>query len=168
MICIGTIGTGAWLSPDGGDSWRRIASPNGLWRESRVYGLATHPSEPRTIFAGADDGIYRSSDGGQSFTRLESPMNSREVWKIAADPTNPNIIFAGTRPASLYRSNDGGHSWRQLTVEMAEECPNVRVPRVTALAVDPANPRRLGWGRRSGGRLPRGAGKFMSCKVGHQ
>ena len=70
-ICIGTIGTGAWLSPDGGDSWRRIASPNGLWGESRVYGLATHPSEPRTIFAGADDGIYRSSDGGQSFTRLE-------------------------------------------------------------------------------------------------
>ena len=55
-ICIGTIGTGAWLSPDGGDSWRRIASPNGLWGESRVYGLATHPSEPRTIFAGADDG----------------------------------------------------------------------------------------------------------------
>ena len=36
-ICIGTIGTGAWLSPDGGDSWRRIASPNGLWGESRVY-----------------------------------------------------------------------------------------------------------------------------------
>ena len=30
-ICIGTIGTGAWLSPDSGDSWRRIASPNGLW-----------------------------------------------------------------------------------------------------------------------------------------
>ena len=142
-ICIGTIGTGAWLSPDGGDSWRRIASPNGLWGESRVYGLATHPSEPRTIFAGADDGIYRSSDGGQSFTRLESPMNLREVWKIAVDPTNPNIIFAGTRPAALYRSSDGGHSWRQLTVDMAEECPNVRVPRVTALAVDPANPRHV-------------------------
>ena len=105
---------------------------------------------------------------GRASRGSKSPMNSREVWKIAADPTNPNIIFAGTRPASLYRSNDGGHSWRQLTVEMAEECPNVRVPRVTALAVDPANPRRLGWGRRSGGRLPRGAGKFMSCKVGHQ
>ena len=142
-ICIGTIGTGAWLSPDSGNSWRRIASPNGLWGESRVYGLATHPSEPRTIFAGADDGIYRSSDGGQSFTRLEAPMNSREVWKIAVDPTNPNIIFAGTRPAALYRSNDGGHSWRQLSVDMAEECPNVRVPRVTALTVDPANPRHI-------------------------
>jgi hypothetical protein len=56
-ICIGTIGTGAWLSPNGGESWRRSASPDGLWGESRVYGLATHPSEPRTIFAGADNGI---------------------------------------------------------------------------------------------------------------
>jgi hypothetical protein len=100
------------------DSWRRIASPNGLWGESRVYGLATHPGEPRTIFAGADDGIYRSSDGGQSFTRLKSPMNSREVWKIAVDLTDPNIIFAGTRPAALYRSND--------PVRRQQRCPPVR------------------------------------------
>jgi len=45
------------------------------------------------VFAGADDGLYRSSDGGQSFTRLESPMNSREVWKIAVDPTNKQSLI---------------------------------------------------------------------------
>ena len=138
-ICIGTIGTGAWLSPDGGDTWKRVQQ--GLWSESRVYGLSVHPKEPRTIFAGADDGIYKSSDGGQSFARLDSPMNSREVWKIAIDPANPDIIFAGTRPAALYRSKDGGKSWMQLTVDMVDECPNVRIPRVTALVVDPTNPK---------------------------
>ncbi len=138
-ICVGTIGSGVWLSPDGGESWRRVVK--GLWSESRIYGLSLHPTEKRTIFAGADDGIYRSDDGGQSFERLDSPMNTRDVWKIAFDPTNPDIVFAGTRPAALFRSTDGGAHWHQLPVDMAEDCPNVRIPRVTALAVDPEEPR---------------------------
>jgi len=138
-ICVGTIGSGAWLSPDGGDSWKRVQK--GLWSESRIYSLTTHPREQRTLFAGADDGVYKSSDGGQSFERLDSPMNALHVWKIAIDPTNPDIIFAGTRPAALFRTKDGGKNWQQLKVDMAEKCPNVRIPRVTALVVDPSNPR---------------------------
>jgi photosystem II stability/assembly factor-like uncharacterized protein len=138
-LCVGTIGSGAWLSPDGGESWRRVG--RGLWGESRVFGLTVHPTEPRTVFAGADDGIYRSQDGGQSFERLASPMDESQVWKIAIDPVDPDIIFAGTRPSALFRSTDGGRNWRKLLVEMAEECPNVRIPRVTALAVDPSDHR---------------------------
>ena len=142
-ICIGTIGSGAWLSTDSGDNWKRSQNDGGLWSESRVYGLTVHPTEPRTIFAGADDGIHKSTDGGRTFTRLDSPMNAMEVWKIAVDPSNPETIFAGTRPAALFRSQDGGKSWRKLAVEMAEECPNVRTPRVTALVVDPSNPKTI-------------------------
>jgi photosystem II stability/assembly factor-like uncharacterized protein len=66
------------------------------------------------------------------------------VWKIAFDPSDPQTLFAGTRPAALFRSRDGGQSWKQLPVEMAEECPNVRVPRVTALTVDPSD-RNIVW-----------------------
>ena len=138
-ICVGTIGSGLWRSPDGGDSWQRVR--DGLTGESRVYGLTVHPTEPRTVFAGAEDGIYKSRDGGQSFTRLDSPMNAIEVWKIAIDPTDPDIIFAGTRPAALYRSTDGGRNWRKLPADIVEECPNVGVPRVTALTVDPSDHR---------------------------
>src|SRR4051812_8475069 len=78
-ICAGTIGSGLWLSADGGESWRRVMK--GLGSESRVFGLTVCPHEPRTVFAGADDGIYKSSDGGQSFERLDSPMNRLDVWK---------------------------------------------------------------------------------------
>ena len=99
-ICVGTIGSGLWLSPDGGDSWQRVR--DGLSNESRVFGLTVHPREKRTVFAGADDGLYKSRDGGQSFTRLDSPMNDLDVWRIAIDPTNPDIIFAGTRPGALF------------------------------------------------------------------
>src|SRR5438094_83697 len=105
-ICVGTVGSGAWLSPDGGESWRRVGK--GLGNESRIFGLTVHPREPRTVFAGANDGIYKSGDGGQSFERLQSPMDNLDVWRIAIDPTDPDIIFAGTRPAALFRSKDGG------------------------------------------------------------
>ena len=138
-ICVGTIGSGAWTSRDGGENWRRVMQ--GLWSESQVFGLTVHPAEPRTVFAGANDGIYKSGDGGQSFERLESPMDKLHVWKIAVDPTDPDIIFAGTRPAALFRSKDGGRSWKRLPAEIAKDCPNVRVPRVTALSVDPTDHR---------------------------
>src|SRR3954447_5851467 len=138
-ICVGTIGSGLWLSPDGGDTWNRVR--DGLHGESRIYGLTVHPTEPRTVFAGAEDGIYRSRDGGQSFTPLDSAMNAVDVWKIAIDPTDPDIIFAGTRPAALYRSTDGGRNWKKLPADIVEECPNVGTPRVTALTVDPSDHR---------------------------
>jgi photosystem II stability/assembly factor-like uncharacterized protein len=138
-ICVGTVGSGAWTSTNGGESWRRVG--RGLGNESRLYGLAAHPREPRTVFAGAEDGIYKSVDGGQSFERLDSPMNKMDVWRIAFDPTNPDTMFAGTRPAALFRSRDGGRNWQQLQVDMVEECPNVGVPRVTALTVDPSDNR---------------------------
>src|SRR5271155_5950237 len=93
-ICVGTVGSGAWLSPDGGDSWRRVGT--GLGNESRIFGLTGHPREPRTLFAGANDGIYKSRDGGQSFERLPSPMDSLDVWRIAIDPTDPHTILART------------------------------------------------------------------------
>jgi photosystem II stability/assembly factor-like uncharacterized protein len=67
-------------------------------------------------------------------------MDSLEVWRIAFDPTNPDNIFTGTSPSALFRSRDGGTKWEKLPVDMAETCPNVRVPRVTALVVDPADP----------------------------
>ena len=137
-IYVGTIGTGLWRSPDGGENWSRVGS-GGLWGDSRVFGVTIHPEDPNVIFAGADDGIYRSADRGQSFERLESPLDQFQVWKIAIDPVDPDTIFAGTRPSALFRSRDGGQHWDQLSVELADECPNVRIPRVTALVVDPSD-----------------------------
>src|SRR5437667_5163597 len=94
-ICVGTVGTGAWVSPDGGESWRQVRT--GLWSESRIFGFAVHPNQPRTILAGADDGVYRSEDGGQTFEHLDAPMNRLAVWEVAFDPADPKVLLAGTR-----------------------------------------------------------------------
>lgn len=136
-LCVGTVGTGVWRSTDSGETWRQVRE--GLWNESRIYSLAVHPHEPQIIYAGTDDGLYRSADGGERFARVDSPLNTLQVWRIAIDPVDPQIIYAGTRPSALFRSRDGGAEWQQLTVELADECPAVRIPRVTALVVDPGD-----------------------------
>ena len=89
------------------------------------------------MYAGAESGIYRSEAKGESWVKLDSPMNEIPIWTLAIDPVDPNIIFAGTRPSALFRSKDGGVNWQKLTVELADECPAVIIPRVTALMVDP-------------------------------
>ena len=137
-ILVGTIGAGLWVSHDGGRNYGRAG---GIWGDMKVFGLKVDPTDPAVVYAGTDEGIFRSTNRGKAFERLDSPMNSMQVWNIAVSPSDPSVIFAGTSPSALFRSTDGGSSWEQLAVDMAEECPNVRVPRVTALEVDPSNPK---------------------------
>src|SRR5207245_11706063 len=101
-ICVGTVGTGAWVSPDGGESWRQVRA--GLWSESRVFGFALHPQRRRTLLAGADDGVYLREDGGEHFERLDSPMNAVAVRKAAVDPADPDTLFVAARHAALFRA----------------------------------------------------------------
>ena len=140
-ICVGTLGQGIWRSGDGGETWTRVRQ--GLYTESAVRALAVHPREPQVIYAGAESGIYRSEDRGASWKRLDSPMNTWPIWALAIDPVDPDILFAGTRPSALFRSQDGGVTWKKLDVALAEECPNVTIPRVTAIAIDPLDHQRV-------------------------
>jgi photosystem II stability/assembly factor-like uncharacterized protein len=94
-------------------------------------------SGSRIIYAGADDGIYRSEDHGATFEHIESPLDAYNVWRIAIDPVDPGTMFAGTALPALFRSRDGGLHWEKLPAEFATECMNVTKPRVTALVVDP-------------------------------
>jgi photosystem II stability/assembly factor-like uncharacterized protein len=136
-ICIGTVGQGLWQSPDGGETWVRMRAPFPL--ESRVRALALHPTEPHTLYAGADSGLYRSRDNGASWEHVSAPVPHLNIWSLAVAPTDPETLFAGTSPSAVYRSRDGGHQWEQLALELAEECA-IGTPRVTATVVDPDDP----------------------------
>jgi photosystem II stability/assembly factor-like uncharacterized protein len=140
-ICVGTIGSGIWRSPDGGETWTRIRPRR--YPESDIRALAVHPREPHIVYAGTDSGVYRSTDRGASWARLDSPMNAMDIWALAIDPVAPDTIFAGTRPPAVFRSRDGGQRWEKLSVELADECPAVVIPRVTALVVDPEEHRTI-------------------------
>lgn len=119
-ICIGTVGQGLWQSPDGGESWVRMRTPFPL--ESRVRALTRHPTEPHTLFAGADSGLYLSRDNGAAWAHVSAPEPRLNIWSLAVVPTDPETLFAGTSPSAVYRSRDGGHQWEPLALELAEEC----------------------------------------------
>ena len=138
MTMVGTVGTGIWISGDGGESWSRCS---GMWNETQVFALTPHPQNPKVVFAGAHDGIYRSDDGGVTFEPIASPLSGKAIWSVAFDPVQPDTIFAGGRPGAIFRSRDGGQKWEQLNAHFAAECPNVRFPRVLSMAVDPTDHR---------------------------
>jgi photosystem II stability/assembly factor-like uncharacterized protein len=133
-ICLGTAGWGMWHSPDGGASWTRHRAPFPL--NSRVQALVAHPRQARTVFAGGDTGLFVSHDGGARWQRVGAQGDLPTIWSLAIDPIDPDILFAGTRPAGVYRSRDGGQRWEKLTLDIAAEC-SIGTPFVTALVVDP-------------------------------
>jgi hypothetical protein len=108
------------------------------------------------LFAGAADGVYRSGDGGRSWTR--SGVEGSEVWNVAAASDESRTLYASTQPAHLYASRDGGDTWLEvdtfLQVPGAERwCVpnNPQGARALALAFDPFNPRQLWVGVEVGG-----------------
>jgi hypothetical protein len=62
--------------------------------------------------------------------------HSPTIWSLTIDPVDPDILFAGTRPAGIYRSRVGGRQWEKLAGEVAREC-STGTPFVTSVIVDP-------------------------------
>lgn len=138
MIYVGSVGQSVWRSKDMGETWQRLS--RGMFMECEVRALVAHPSDPKIIYAGTDSGVYRTKDGGENWTRLDSPMNQMQIWSLAINPHNPDIMYAGTCPAQLFGSKNGGESWTKLKVNMPHECEGVAIiPRVTCIVIDPKN-----------------------------
>jgi photosystem II stability/assembly factor-like uncharacterized protein len=121
-----------------------LVAGQGMHSDSIVRALVSDPRRPEAIYAGIDMGLYRSDDRGARWRLLENPMRGSMVWSIAIDPTDSNIMFAGTGTPStpgIYRTTDAGVSWEHRPMEVAEECPAVGIPRPTGIAIDPADHR---------------------------
>lgn len=121
---------GVFRSEDGGATWRKILyiSPRtGVWdlamdaHNPRVlYASAwTAERKPWTILSGSDEGgLYKSTDGGDGWKKLEGGLPTGVVGKIgvAVSPADPNRLWAlvEAEAGGLFRSDDGGESWRKL------------------------------------------------------
>jgi photosystem II stability/assembly factor-like uncharacterized protein len=148
-LYVGTIGEGLWRSTDSGETFVRAS--DGMFVECHVRALAVHPTEPRTLYLGSEQGLFRSSDGADHWTRVESPLNGRQIWSVLLLPQDSDVVLAGTSPARLYRSDDGGRTWTEPSVEMVQDCPRIMHSRVTTLLADPAVPESMWAGVEIGG-----------------
>lgn len=137
-LYVGTIGEGLFRAIDGGEIISRAC--NGMFVECHVRALAVHPRQPATLYLGGEQGIFRSLDGADSWTRVESPLNGLQIWSMLLLPHKPDVILVGACPARLFRSEDAGRTWTEATVPILQECPRIMHTRVTTLAADPTEP----------------------------
>ena len=139
MLYVGTAGTSTWFSGDLGENWVRPNSKSGLYLESRVWCLASHPAEPERLLAGTDEGLYLWNETDQTWEHLPSPMDGKCIWALAQQPDDPSHIIAGTRPAELFGSRDGGKHWRKLDAPGLQPFSPVNAgpTRVTQILFDP-------------------------------
>ncbi|MCC2671431.1 MAG: exo-alpha-sialidase [Armatimonadetes bacterium] len=136
-VYVGTIGQSVFRSRDGGLTFARASL--GLHAESDIRALLTHPDNPQVLHLGTETGLFRSGNGADSWERVPSPMDGLQIWSLARDPRDPDVLLAGTCPAGLYRTGDGGGTWEQLNAHMPRECVNGAplAPRVTCVLIDP-------------------------------
>ena len=127
----------------------RTTADDGVWEELEnglpdlveTHALAVHPHEPDVIYAGTQDGPYRSIDGGNRWERPGFPRGAAMVWSLAFHPTRPEVMYCGTAPVNLYRSEDGGDNWEKLPAAQSPEHCRMGFPtRTIAIAVDPSRP----------------------------
>jgi photosystem II stability/assembly factor-like uncharacterized protein len=94
----------------------------------RIRSIVIHPTDPDTMWVGSvTGGIFKSTNGGASWTHLDDFMSNLAVSTLVAHPSAPGTLYAGTgesftynvvgagnRGAGVFKSTDGGATWAQL------------------------------------------------------
>lgn len=113
---VGTPAGGIWKTTDGGQNW---TSNTDFMPRLGVSDIAIHPTNHNTMFWATGDadgfdtfanGIFRSTNGGTSWTQTAFPTNVVAISRLLIQPNNGNNMFASTS-SGIYRSTNGGTSW---------------------------------------------------------
>src|SRR6266487_3786790 len=188
-LFVGAASGGIWKSDDGGTRFRPVFDEQPV---QSIGAIAIDPKNSRNIWVGTGeswtrnsvsigDGIYKSSDGGETWTNAGLP-NSERIAQIVVSPKNNDTVFASVPGAvwsdsadrGLYRTTDGGKNWGLVLKgsNLSTGC--------SIAAIDPNDSnvmfaalwdfRRKGWTFRSGGdgpNAPSGSGLFRSNDGGN-
>jgi photosystem II stability/assembly factor-like uncharacterized protein len=130
-----SVGDGIYKSTDGGKTWQHL----GLRDGQQIGAIIIDPKDANRLFvavlghpygANSERGVYRSTNGGQSFEKVLGKDENTGAIALAFDPLNAQTIYADLWSArqgpwengawqgptsGLYKSTDGGATWRQLT-----------------------------------------------------
>jgi photosystem II stability/assembly factor-like uncharacterized protein len=122
LIYAGTDDGLVQVTEDGGKNWQKIEQFPGAPQWTYVSDIAASPRDVNTVFVALNNwqrGDYkpylvRSVDRGRTWTSIAGDLPDRhDVWAVAQDHVNPNLLFAGTE-FGLFTTVDGGGHWVQL------------------------------------------------------
>jgi photosystem II stability/assembly factor-like uncharacterized protein len=154
-----SVGDGIYKSTDAGKTWTHLP---GLRDGQQIPAIAIDPRDPNKVFAAvlghpygpsAERGIYRSTDGGQSWQRVIAKDENTGGSDVEIDPSNPDVVYASMwevregpwednnefngSGGGLFKSTDAGSTWHQLTNGLPKDLSQIYV------AIAPSDPRRL-------------------------
>lgn len=154
-------GTALYKSTDGGDTWVDLSSKKGLPQGDKGrIGIALAPSKPNRVWAiidaaGAAQGIYRTDDGGETWTQLTDNADlTQRPWyyhHIFADPKNAEVLWALN--VDLWKSTDGGTTFTEVTAPHGD---------FHGLWIDPKDPMRMVNGNDGGATVTFNGGRSWS------
>ena len=147
-------GDGVYRSRDAGRTWEQV----GLESSQHIGRILVDPRDGNVVFvaaegplwsAGGDRGVYRTTDGGESWTPVLEIGENTGVTDMEFDPSDPDVIYAaayqrrrhiwsflaGGPESGIFKSTDGGDSWRKVTTGL----PKGDMGKI-GLAVTPADP----------------------------
>lgn len=150
-------GDGVYRSEDGGGSWVSA----GLEETRHIGRIAIDPRDPNRLYVAAlghafgpnpERGVYRSEDGGRSWSLVLTGGVDAGAVDLSLDPTNPRTLFAtlwnvrrqpwrldsGGEGSGLFRSRDSGDAWEDLTPRLGLDSGPVGKIGVAVSAARPA------------------------------
>ena len=153
-----SVGDGIYRSSDAGKTWEHL----GLRDGQQIPSLVVDPRDPNRLFAAVlghpygpneERGIYRSTDGGNSWKKVLYKDANTGGSDVVIDPLHPDVVYAalwesrlgpwedgnqydGTH-GGLFKSTDGGDTWRPLTKGLPDDLEQIQV------AIAPSHPDRL-------------------------
>src|SRR5438093_997689 len=187
-VYIGAASGGVWKSSNGGTTFKPVFDKESA---QSIGAVAIDPQGPKTIWAGTGEswtrnsvsignGIYKSTDGGDSWTNM-GLQNSERIAKIIVDPKNsdtvyvcvPGKLWSDSEDRGVYKTTDGGKSWNKILkgANLSTGCSmismNSQDPKTLFAAM--WDFRRKGWTFRSGGEnatAASGSGFFQTADGG--
>jgi len=136
VVYAATEGGGVFKSTNSGTSWQQVNS--GL-TDLIAKRLAMHPTDAQRLYLGTQTGVYRSINGGASWTDVwpGASGNVPDTVQVRAIVATQTAVFIGTRKHGVFFSNEGTFKWFELNEDLEE-------PFINKLAFDdPSNPRAL-------------------------
>jgi photosystem II stability/assembly factor-like uncharacterized protein len=172
-LYVGAASGGVWKSQDGGTTFEPVFDREAV---QSIGAVTIDPRNPDTVWVGTGeawtrnsvsigDGIYKTTDGGDTWTNL-GLRESERIVDVGIDPRDSNAVYAcvtgrlwsDSAERGVYKTTDGGATWRHVLkgANLSTGC--------ASLSIDQSNPdvvyaalwdfRRKGWTFRSGGESP--------------